>query len=203
MISKTAVANNTWFREVNKESVNASSEGSVIPVYGDFATQVAAKLNEMFKKHNDGNGQDENMIQSLGKDLDGSETGYDYKLGRNDVISGFEDIPSTMEDTQLSVEHVSRNGIGMYDVSHEIAGLAVGLKHPVIFTTSYNSIRDEDVDVIRDLIVKANKNVIVILVVPEGMGLAEVKIDAASLYDLMEVSANLTVFITYMLEKRR
>ena len=144
----------------------------------------------------------EEMVESLGRDLDGSSADFNYKLGRNDVVTGIADTPAAVHDTHLSVESVNPMGVGIYNIIHEVAGLAKGVPHPVIFTMEHHLVKDEDVELIKDLIVRGNKHVILILFIHGNLGVDQVKIGAPTLYELMESTNHLTVYLTYKVEQR-
>lgn len=198
---KEVYVDNRFFPELSVESINngIESNGYKVPVYGDFSTALAAKLNEMFRK--DSKGDPEDQIESLGRDFDGNSETFDYKLGRNDVITGVADKPATIMDTTLSIEHTGTTGIGMYNIINEVAGIIKGVPNSVVYTSNYNSLTDGEISLIKDLIVRGNKHIILILFVDEQTPLSEVKLRAGTLYDLMRDTNHLTVFVTYMLYK--
>lgn len=188
-----------YIGDLSLESINSDIEKNNydVPIYGDFATSVAKKLNDMYAK--DGK---EEMVESLGRDLNGSSADFNYKLGRNDVVTGIADTPAVVHDTHLSVESVNPMGVGIYNIIHEVAGLAKGVPHPVIFTMEHHLVKDEDVELIKDLIVRGNKHVILILFIHGNLGVDQVRIGAPALYELMESTNHLTVYLTYKVEQR-
>ena len=129
-------------------------DGEYVPIMGDYATQIACRLNEIFRK--DG-ADDKHMVESLGRDLgDRSDPTKSYAIGRNDVISGGGEPIPLMKDpdkTILSVEHVE-GGLGLYDITNEIAGLIKGNPHPFIWTIQYKTINNKHIEKVRQLIVE-------------------------------------------------
>ena len=194
------------FHQQSVESINLATPfiqngERVIPVYGDFASQLADKLNQLYRK--DADEDDVEKVDRLGRDFDGNSNHFNYQLGRKELVSGVGDIPATMTDTQLSVEsfveQVHTGGIGMYNITDEIAGIAKGVSNCLIWTSDYRMILEEDITLIRDLIVKAGKHVVMVLMVPKEIGLTYVKIKVSGLYELMESTNHLTVYLTYVL----
>lgn len=200
MIEKKAIPVDKYVGELSRESVYSDIKGhdQNIPVYGDYSTIVAAKLNEVFAKHNDENSDEK--VEYMGRDFDGNSEDFDYRIGRQDVISGIEGSHDTMNDTKLSIEHVGTEGIGMYNIVNEVAGIAAGVPNTNIWTLDYRSLNDEFVDRIRDLIM-GGTHVILILFIPTGTQVSDVSIDAPKLYDLMEQTNHLTVFMSYQLTR--
>lgn len=174
-------------------------DGEYVPIMGDYATQIACRLNEIFRK--DG-GDDKHMVESLGRDLgDKSDPTKSYAIGRNDVVSSAEPIP-LMKDpdkTILSVEHVE-GGLGLYDITNEIAGLIKGNPHPFIWTIQYETINNKHIEKVRQLIVEGYFVNLVILV-PAGIKMDEVQLKCNDLFDLMQITDRIAVFATFIMTK--
>nr|DAX86801.1 MAG TPA: protein of unknown function (DUF5439) [Caudoviricetes sp.] len=172
-------------------------DDELVPIMGDFATQIACRLNEIFRK--DGSDQ-EHMVQSMGRDMgDKNDPTKSYAIGRNDVVTGAGDSVPAIRDGHLSVEHVE-GGLGLYDITGEIAGLIKGNSHPFIWTIQYETLTNKHIEKVRQLIVEGYFVNLVILV-PAGIKMDEVQLKCSDLFSLMESTDRLAVFATFVVTK--
>ena len=169
----------------------------LVPIMGDFATQIACRLNEIFRK--DGTDQ-EHMVESIGRDMgDKNDPTKSYTIGRNDVITGLDDSIPAMRDGHLSVEHVD-GGLGLYDITEEIAGLIKGNSHPFIWTIQYETLTNKHIEKVRQLIVEGYF-VNLIILVPADIKMDEVRLKCSDLFNLMGSTDRLAVFATFVMTK--
>lgn len=198
---KTFVVKSDYFHpfelsvETVKETVPNNSDE--IPVYGSFATVVAHKLRSMFAKEQKGLKE----IPTLGRDMTGKSNEFNYQLGRRDVVTGITDTQTTMRDGELAVEHVQQSGIGLYNIMEDVAGLCKGVENTMIVTFRTDELWDEQIDFIKDLIIRANKHIILILFVDEQTELTNIEIKCPKLYELLGNTGRLDVYLTYLVKR--
>lgn len=166
-----------------------------VPIMGDFATQIAQRLNEIFSKTEN---EQDNMVESMGRDMgDKHDPTKSYMIGRNDVIAGVDGSIAATRNSRLSVEHVE-GGLGLYDITGELASLIKGNNQPFIWTIQYETLSDYHVEKIRSLIVDGYFVNLVILV-PATVKMEDVELRCGSLFDLMQSTDRLAVFATFVL----
>ena len=105
-----AVARLDFIHELSVESFTHDlslygAKAKTVPVYGDFASLVSAKLNEIYSKDAE---HEEDMVESLGRDLgDPNDPTYDYQLGRKDIAYQLAGVCKGVEDTVVMTVNYS------------------------------------------------------------------------------------------------
>lgn len=199
-----AVARLDFIHELSVESFSHDlslygAKAKTVPVYGDFASLVSAKLNEIYSKDAE---HEEDMVESLGRDLgDPNDPTYDYQLGRKDVITNIDNHQVTIKDTHLAIEHLNHGveGIGLYDIAYQLAGVCKGVEDTVVMTVNYSNVPDYVLEKAEALI-NEGKHVCLVIVLPKDVELSEIQFESSKLYEIMEKTDHVSVFATYILK---
>ena len=195
-----AVAKHELFREISVESFDTDySSKREVPIYGDYCTQVAAMLNEVYKQ-NEENKEEQQSV--LGRDLDDPlNEKPDYRVGKADVITGIDNTQVTIKESHLSVENVRPNiGTGMYDVGNEIARMTLGVDNCVIYSTNPTNVKfDTNLPTkLKELVIEGKQIILVIMLSDNSVAITDIELPV-ELVELMSNTNRITVYACYQM----